>query len=198
MKMGYKVLDMNMKELNSSIKFKLNATYIYDGNIKCNKSGFHYFESIEEIMLYYNLKNIRIFVCELNGNLFDDSGYSHCTNRIRLIKEFTQKDILFYIQDNIDTLSNSSDYRIRRNVANIGLCLSKLIYDKNYTVRIAVADNNYKLHILKNDRDERVRCNLVRKGYAINKFLYDSSPIVRKEAKKYIELRKQRELNKEW
>lgn len=60
-----------------------------------------------------------------------------------------------------DILVDSTDVKIRINIAKEGYGLDKLIYDKDFRVRLAVAKNCYKIDTLMDDK------NLIVHLYAI-------------------------------
>ena len=114
-----KALGLDMKASNGDgMVYELNKEYIHDGDVKCRLSGYHYFDSIRNVMTLYNLNESRLFECELNGEVFDHNGIVHCTNKIKLVREISKEEIKKYIEDNIDKLVNDEDWRVRIKLAN--------------------------------------------------------------------------------
>ena len=92
MEKGFKALGMNMEAIKGDYMiYELDKEYSMDSDIKCKERGYHYFESIRDVMAMYNLKESRLFECELNGDMFDHDDIVHCTNKIKLIREIHKK-----------------------------------------------------------------------------------------------------------
>ena len=159
MKKGIKALGMNMEAIRGNgMVYEMNKEYTYNGDdVRCRRSGYHYFNSIRNVMTLYNLNESRLFECELNGDIFDHIGNIYCTNKIKLVREITQEEIKTYIEDNLEDLVNDKDWIIRIEVAIQGYGLDKLIDDINYKVRLEVARQGYGLDKLINDEDYDVR-----------------------------------------
>ena len=146
-----KALGLDMKASNGDgMVYKLNKEYIHD-DIKCGKRGYHYFNSIRDVMVLYILNETRLFECELNGDKFDHKGIVHCTNKIKLVREISKEEIKKYIEDNLKELVNDGDCRIRLEVARQGYGLDKLVNDKDWCVRLEVAKQGYGLDKLVNE-----------------------------------------------
>ena len=140
-----KALGLDMKASNGDgMVYELNKEYIHD-DIKCGKRGYHYFDSIRDVMVLYILNETRIFECELNGDKFDHKGIVHCTNKIKLVREISKEEIKKYIEDNLEELVNDEDWSVRKEVVKQGYGLNKLINDTNYKVRREVAIQGYGL-----------------------------------------------------
>ena len=152
MKKGIKALGMNMEAINGNgMIYEMNKEYTYDDDVICKRIGYHYFESIRDVMHMYNFNESRLFECELNGDEFDHDDMVHCTNKIKLIREISKEEITKYIEDNLDELVNDEYEDVRLNVAIQGHGLDKLIYDKYWYVRKEVAKQGYGLDVLIND-----------------------------------------------
>ena len=67
-----------------------------DSDIECKCSGYHYFDSIRDVMVLYNLNESRLFECELNRDMFDHNDIVHYANKIKLVREITQEEIKRY------------------------------------------------------------------------------------------------------
>ena len=133
---GIKALGMNMEAIKGNcMVYELNREYIYCGDVICKCSGYHYFESIRDVMTLYNISVARLFECELNGDVFDHDDIVHCTNKIKLVREITQEEIKKYIEDNLEELVNDEDESVRLEVAIQGYGLDILINDKHGSVR---------------------------------------------------------------
>ena len=181
---GIKSLGMDMEAIRGNkMIYELNKEYVYDGDVKCRRSGYHYFNSIRDVMTLYNLNESRLFECELNGDVFDHDGIVHCTNKIKLIREITKEEIKKYIEDNSDILVNDIDWVIRLEVAKQGYGLDKLINDEHWFVREEVARQGYCLDILINDKDWHVRKEVARQGYKLIKLSFDKNKIIKNEAR---------------
>ena len=158
MKKGIKALGMNMEDINGNdTVYEMNKRYTCSGDVKCKQSGYHYFESIRDVMYVHNIDETRLFECELNGNGFDHNGIVHCTNKIKLVREIHKDEILKYIEDNLEELVNNEEWYIREEVAKQGYGLDKLVNDEDWNVRLEVARHGYGLDILINDEDGDVR-----------------------------------------
>ena len=133
---GIKALGMNMEAINGNdMIYEMNKEYVHDGDVICRQSGYHYFESIRDVMYFYNLNESRLFECELNGDVFDHDGIVHCTNKIKLVREISKEEIKKYIEDNIEDLINDEDWHVRSEVAKQGYGLDRLVNDKHDFVR---------------------------------------------------------------
>ena len=184
MKKGIKALGMNMEAIRGNeMIYELNKEYVYDGDVKCRRSGYHYFDSIRDVMTLYNLNESRLFECELNGDVFDYDGIVHCTNKIKLIREITKEEIKKYIEDNSDILVNDIDWVIRLEVAKQGYGLDILINDGHWRIRQEVAKQGYGLDKLVNDEDWNVRLEVTRQGYKLIKLSFDKNKIIKNEAR---------------
>lgn len=136
-KKGYKVLGQFRQSIHgNAMIYELCKEYNHDGEIKCRESGFHYFDSLEDAMIMYDLTNTRVFECILEGDKFEHDKYIHCTNKIKLKREVSQKEITEYVKNNLDKLVKSKYDGVRREVASRGFALEQLINDKDISVRI--------------------------------------------------------------
>ena len=174
MKKGIKALGMNMEAINGNeMIYEMNKEYTHNGVIRCRHSGYHYFDSIRDVMYLYNLNESRLFECELNGDKFDHDGIIHCTNKIKLIREISKEEITKYIEDNLDELVNDKDYNIRCEVAKQRYGLDILVNDKDIDVRKEVARQGYGLDILINDKDCGIRYEVAKHGYGLDILIND-------------------------
>ena len=179
---GIKALGMDMEAINGNdMIYEMNKEYVHDGDVICRRSGYHYFDSIRDVMTLYNLNKSKLFECELNGDEFDHDGIVHCTNKIKLVREISKEEIKKYIEDTIDKLVNDEDEDVRYEVAKQGYCLDKLINDEDWRVRREVAKQGYGLDILVNDEDCDVRLEVARQGYCLDKLVNDEEWNVRRE-----------------
>ena len=169
---GIKALGMDMEAgKGNGMIYELNKEYTHDGGVECRQSGYHYFDSIRDVMVLYNLNESRLFECELNGDRFDHDDIVHCTNKIKLVREISKEEIKKYIEDN----------------------LNKLVNDKNWFVRLELARQGYGLDKLVNDEDESVRLEVVRHGYGLDKLVNDKNWYVRREVSYQLKLRNNKE-----
>ena len=155
---GIKALGMNMEAINGNeMIYEMNKEYTHNGDVECRQSGYHYFDSIRDVMYLYNLNESRIFECELNGDEFDHDDIIHCTNKIKLVREITKEEITKYIEDNLDVLVNDEDEDVRLEVARQGYGLDKLVNDKGWSVRREVVKHGYGLIRLSFDKDKFIK-----------------------------------------
>ena len=165
---GIKALGMNMGAFRGNgMVYEMNKEYVHDGDLECKRSGYHYFDSIRDIMTLYNLNESRLFECELNGDVFDHDNIVHCTNKIKLVREINKEEIKKYIEDNLEELVNDRDWDVRREVARQGYGLDILVNDIDCDVRLEVAKHGYCLDKLINDEDEDVRLEVAKHGYGL-------------------------------
>ena len=185
MKKGIKALGMDMEAIKGNyMVYEMDKEYVHDGDVICRRSGYHYFDSIRDVMTLYNLNKSKLFECELNGDEFDHDGIVHCTNKIKLVREISKEEIKKYIEDNLDNLVNDEHWVIRREVAKQGYGLDILVNDKDIDVRIEVARQRYGLDKLINDDHDYVREEVARQGYGLDKLVNDEEWIVRQEVAK--------------
>ena len=179
---GIKALGMNMEAIKGNgMVYEMNKEYTHGYGVMCRHSGYHYFDSIRDVMTLYNLNESRLFECELNGDKFDHDGIIHCTNKIKLVREITKEEIKKYIEDNLEELVNTRDWDVRREVARQGYGLDILINDWHWYVRQEVAKQGYGLDILVNDEDWKVRLEVARQGYGLDILINDKDWNVRLE-----------------
>ena len=191
---GIKALGMNMGAIRGNgMVYEMNKEYVHDGDLECKRSGYHYFDSIRDIMYMYQLDKSRLFECELNGDKFDHDDVVHCTNKIKLVREISKEEIKKYIEDNLEKLVNDEDWFVRREVAKQGYGLDKLVNDEYLFVRLEVARQGYGLDKLVNDEDEDVRYEVARQGYGLDILINDEHEDVRFEASRQLKLRNNKE-----
>ena len=155
---GIKALGMNMEAIKGNgMIYEMNKEYIHGDGVRCRHSGYHYFDSIRDIMTLYNLNESRLFECELNGDVFDHDNIVHCTNKIKLVREINKEEIKKYIEDNLEELVNDRDWDVRREVARQGYGLDKLVNDKGWSVRREVVKQGYGLIRLSFDKDKFIK-----------------------------------------
>ena len=185
MKKGIKALGMDMEAIRGNgMVYELNKEYSHDDDVICKCIGYHYFDSIRDVMTLYNLNESRLFECELNGDRFDHNSIVHCTDKIKLVREISKEEIKKYIEDNLDNLVNDEHWVIRREVARQRYGLDILVNDKDIDVRIEVARQRYGLDKLINDDHDYVREEVARQGYGLDKLVNDEEWIVRQEVAK--------------
>ena len=190
MKKGIKALGMDMEAIKGNyMVYEMDKEYVHDGDVICRRSGYHYFNSIRDVMYMYNLNESRLFECELNGDRFDHDRVVHCTNKIKLIREITQEEIKKYIEDNLDKLVNDEYIEVRLRIVKQGYGLDKLVNDEHWFVRYEVARQGYSLDILINDKDWFVRAEVARQGYGLDILVNDKEWRVRREVLKQLKLK---------
>ena len=192
---GIKALGMDMEAIKGDgMVYELNKEYTHDGDVKCKRSGYHYFNSIRDVMHMYNLNKSRLFECELNGDKFDHDDIVHCTNKIKLVREISKEEITKYIEHNLEELINDEHWGVRNEVARQGYGLDKLVNDKDCDVRLEVAKQGYGLDKLINDKHWYVRLEIAKQGYGLDKLVNDEYWFVRNEVTRQLkELRKNKE-----
>ena len=89
-----------------NITFEPNKIYIFNGNIKLCRRGFHFCKKIEDVHEYYplNEKNTIIFLIEIpnDAQIIQSKQDSKCvTDKIKIIKKLTKKEIEKYSNGNI-------------------------------------------------------------------------------------------------
>ena len=182
---GIKALGMDMEAIKGNyMVYEMDKEYVHDGDVICRRSGYHYFNSIRDVMYMYNLNESRLFECELNGDKFDHDDMVHCANKIKLVREISKEDINKYIEDNLEELVNDEEYEVRREVARQEYGLDILVNDGHEFVRLEVAKQGYGLDILINDKDWEVRREVAKHGYGLDKLINDEDEDVRKEVAK--------------
>ena len=191
---GIKALGMDMEAIKGDgMVYELNKEYTHDDDVKCKRSGYHYFNSIRDVMYMYCLNRSRIFECELNGDKFDHDRIVHCTNKIKLVREISKEEINKYIEDNLEELVNDENWRVRIEVAKQGYGLDILVNDKDCDVRLEIAIQGYCLDKLVNDKDEDVRYEVAKHGYGLDILVNDEDIDVRLEASRQLKLRNNKE-----
>ena len=100
--LGYKAFDENLINRYGK-EFELEKEYTIDGEIKFGSRGFHFCTNLEDTLRYVDGTSAIITIVESLGNLqkYDDeyNGYydMFVTNKIKIIKVLTKKDILKYM-----------------------------------------------------------------------------------------------------
>ncbi len=188
---GFKVLDMNMKELYRYCRqYKIGKLYYPKGEeFPYDENGFYFCKSIEGLNhCYYDcsIKNSRIFEIEADGEIIEQGDEKYVAEKIRFVRELKKEDIYGYFKQNQDKFIRSSCWYVRSAVADMGFGLDILINDKVSEVRSAVARWGYGLEILVGDKSPDVRAAVAEQGYGLEKLLYDESPYVRKAAAEYM------------
>ena len=79
----------------------------------------------------------------------------------------------------LDIQTKDEDYVVRRDLADQGYGLEKLINDDDFRVRLAVADQGYGLEQLVNDKSYNVRIAVAKQGYGLEKLVNDEEDYVR-------------------
>lgn len=92
--------------------------------------------------------------------------------------------------NNYQKYLNSSNFRTRAKVAELGYGLQKLVDDPNWFVRKQVAKQGYGLGLLIDDLDEDVRVEVAKHGFGLEILKHDDNEYVRAEAKLQLSKRK--------
>lgn len=85
--------------------------------------------------------------------------------------------------ENYKEYLNSSDFRTRAKVAELGYGLLELVDDPHWFVRKQVAKQGYGLGLLVNDPDEDVRVEVAKHGFRLDTLKNDESEYVQAEVK---------------
>lgn len=154
---GYKALSKDMKAVyGNGMQFDLGKEYTVTGKVLICKNGFHFCKNMEYLNCGYRIRNSRIFEVEAHGDIrFGRKVY--VAESIRLVRELTEKEISDYFKQNQQWMLKSTDWEIRRALADQGYGLDILVYDDDFRVRTAVARQGYRLDILLRDVDWEVR-----------------------------------------
>ncbi len=174
---GYKALNMDMSSAYGDMIYEVGKKYTITGELKMCKNGFHFCKCLEDIENYYEIVRSRIFEIKAEGEIIDGNIKS-CTESITLIRELSKEEIHQYFADNQERILNKN-WRYRKALADQGLCLDKLVYDKDSDVREAVARQGYGLETLIKDKNYHVRMEVARQGYNLSVLVKDESPFVR-------------------
>ena len=168
---GYKALNMDMSSAYSDMNYEIGKKYTITGKLQMCENGFHFCKCLEDIENHYTITESRIFEIEAEGEIIDGNIKS-CTESITLIRELSKEEIHQYFVDNQERILNKN-WRYRKALADQGLCLDKLVYDKDSDVREAVARQGYGLETLIKDKNYHVRKEVAfdrRKSKRIGKY----------------------------
>lgn len=147
---GYKAFLQNEKgELYTQPKderfyFKVGETYKIDGNVEICESGFHYCDNIKDCFRFYPLlENTVICIVQGSGVIKKSKdlhmdGEKYASEKIKILKQLTEKDIIKALDNNLiidsggidysNYISNSSGVNHSRNVyLSFGIRNSSLI-----------------------------------------------------------------------
>ena len=174
---GYKALNMDMSSAYGDMVYEIGKKYTITGELKMCENGFHFCKYLEDIENHYIITESRIFEIEAEGKIIDE-GTKSCTESITLIRELSKEEIRQYFVDSKERILKMSLY-CRKALADQGLCLDKLVNDKNWRVRIAVARQGYGLETLIHDENPWVRVVVAEQGYRLDTLVNDENPYVR-------------------
>ena len=175
---GYKALNMDMSSEYGDMVYGIGKKYTITGELIICINGFHFCKHLEDVENYYEIVNSRIFEVEAEGKIID-GGNKSCAESITLIRELSKEEIHQYFVDNQERILEKN-WCCRKALADQGLCLNKLIYDKDPNVRIVVAEQGYGLDILVHDENAWVLVAVAEQGYGLDKLINDRNPHVRK------------------
>ena len=101
----------------------------------------------------------------------------------KYLRHHNYESILDWAKDNnikidLNEWLHSTNWRERREVAEQGYGLDKLVNDENEYVRAAVAEQGYGLDKLINDESPKVREAVAWEGYGLDKLILDKDPEV--------------------
>lgn len=174
---GYKALNMDMSSTYGDMVYEIGKKYTITGELEMCENGFHFCKYLENIEGYYRITESRIFEIEAESKIIDRVNKS-CAESITLIRELSKEEIRQYFVDNQERILKKNWY-CRKALADQGLCLDKLVNDRDSDVRAAVAKQGYGLEILIKDENYHVRIEVARQGYNLNVLVKDESPFVR-------------------
>lgn len=189
MTMAYKGFNQNLQGFKG-FQYNVGEIYNLDGELKICENGFHYCKRIIDIDNYYDLQDSRICEVEIVGKEFTDHYGKFVTDKIKIVRELSKKEINKYFKDNwkklikdgdywtkmavvrqgfgLDELVKDEDWEVRKEIAKLGRekYLDILVKDDFYQVRLAVVKHGRKqdLDILVKDEHWRVRIEVARKG----------------------------------
>ena len=106
---AYKVFNNNWN--CRGFQFKVGGTYIFDGELKICKSGFHACTELRDCFAYYPLVQWNKFAeVELLGEVKGhDSDSKKCTDKIKIIKELSFDDVIGIVGDNVNDSTGVND-----------------------------------------------------------------------------------------
>ena len=174
---GYKALNMDMSSKHGDMVYEIGKKYTITGKLEMRKNGFHFCKDLENIENYYTITKSRMFEVKAEGKIINGVNKS-CAESITLVRELSKEEIRQYFIDNQKRILEKNWY-CRKALADQGLCLDKLVYDKDSDVRKAVARQGYGLETLIKDENYHVRIEVARQGYNLNVLVKDESPFVR-------------------
>lgn len=181
---GYKALDQDMEAIyGNGMQFELGKSYSIKGDVIPCHNGFHFCQYIENLNIYYSIKNSRIFEIEADGEIIKHDD-KYVAEKIRLVRELTKKEIKDYFIQKQGGLVKSRDYNIRKAVVEQGCGLDTLLYDEDFVVRVAVAEQGYGLDILARDENSSVRIAVAKQGQCLDILIYDEDIYVRQAVAK--------------
>ena len=174
---GFKTLNADMSSACGNMTYELGKKYTITGDLIPCENGYHFCKNLEDIEGYYTISDSRIYEVEAEGQMIKDDD-KICAKSITLIRELSKEEIHQYFEDNQKRILAKNRF-CRKALADQGLCLDKLIHDKDWRVHKAVARQGYGLDILINDEDWCVRRAVARQGYGLDKLIHDRNYWVR-------------------
>ena len=176
---GYIALNTNMLS-HSNMTYEIGKKYTITGKLKMYENGYHFCKCLENIEKYCTIVDFRVFKIKTEGKVINKWRKScvSCAESITLVQELSKEEIYQYFADNQKRILRKAWY-CRKALADQGLCLDKLVYDKDPDVRKAVAEQGYDLHILIHDKDPRVRAAVAKQGYNLDTLVHDEDDWVR-------------------
>lgn len=180
---GYKALGEDMRAIyGNGMQFEVGKKYTVTGEIVPCKNGFHFCKKIVYLNRCYDIKDSRIFEIEAYGDIKGDYQ-KYAAESICLMRELTKEEINGYFKQNYQKIIYDKDWLVRTAVAKQGYGLDVLVCDEHWLVRKAVAEQGYGLDILLHDNDCDVRNAVARQGYGLDELVYDQDYCVREIAK---------------
>ncbi len=179
---GYKALNMDMSSAYNSIAYEIGKKYTITENPEMYRNGFNFCKYLEDTELSHVIAKSRIFEVEAEGEIIDERNKFRAES-ITLIRELSKEEIHQYFVNNQEYLLQKFWY-CKKALADQGLCLDKLIYDKDPDVRTAVARQRYGLHVLIHDKDPWVRAMVAEQGYKLETLAHDPNWYVRDVARR--------------
>ncbi len=94
---GYKAFNKNLTCLG--YQFTIDEPHIFDDTPILCEQGFHFCTTLEDVVKYYCLSDMRVFEIEASGIITDakDDCSKRACNEIRLVKEITLHEVMLSI-----------------------------------------------------------------------------------------------------
>ncbi len=117
---GYKAFNNDLTCLG--YQFTIDEPHIFDDTPILCEQGFHFCTTLEDVVKYYCLSDMRVFEIEASGIITDakDDCSKRACNEIRLVKEITLHEVMLSIT------KSEWAYRWARNIGNEDIMIDKI------------------------------------------------------------------------